>query len=125
MKMLKSSKQCFAWTILVALFGALAGGGLVYLNLEAYLSKRLELSEAVTIMSTVQTLRVLRDNEIQSALDLLETRLNGALITFCSPPPLTKEGAMALAKARQYREKFPFRGSDPVVDDAISKVLSP
>ena len=96
----------------------------MYLYLTNYMTKGLEIHEAATVQATVAALKAFRENGLEKGLGLLESHLDGALITFCCSPPLTKEGTRSLERARQYRKMYPFKSGDPNIDNFIEKALS-
>lgn len=88
------------------------------------------------IFTTVRLLRLLRtsqakdDVNVQKAMDLLESKLDGFLITFITYPESEKnkkwhKGIMlSLNQARRYREEYPRDYPDNGIASAVKKVFA-
>jgi len=77
----------------------------------------------------VGALQRIRDNKTSDAIELLESFLDGELITFMHYDSLSSDKQEAnviriLKNTKQYRERYPHKSSSPDVDETIEKVLS-
>jgi len=99
------------------------GGAIVYYALTAYMNSGLEYMNAATITSSVEILKTLRSGDTQHGYDMLEMRLDGAIIMFYHLPRLTKEGLNAIEAAKGYRRQYPFEESNTNVENAVREVL--
>jgi hypothetical protein len=117
--------------IFVALMIGLALGGMAVFHFGTrfigYGTINAESAEAAV---TVHALERLRAGDTNGAEDLLESRLDGALISvksFLQSVPTTRRDTNAiqtLRLAKSYRDKFPRKTSTPEVDQAVAQALA-
>jgi hypothetical protein len=81
--------------------------------------------DATEITMTVRVLESLRSGHTNDAFRLLETRLDGALITFGAPSdsPRDTKYDNILKAAKAYRTKYPHSSGNPNVDTGVSKAF--
>jgi hypothetical protein len=82
--------------------------------------------DATDIATTVQILQSMRSGDTNAAISLLETRLDGALISFSTPSanPRDAKYDQILAMARDYRAKYPHASGVPDIDNGVSRTFS-
>ena len=82
--------------------------------------------DATEIATMVRILQSIRSGDTNAAIRLLETRLDGALISFSVPstsPRDTKHDKI-LVMARDYRAKYPHTTGIPDIDNGVSRTFS-
>jgi hypothetical protein len=87
------------------------------------------LSEAAKAGMDVSVLNQLQANNITNAIRLLDTQLDGSLITLWffrnDITPSDRDTTLGiLRKAKEYRAKFPHRSGSPTIDESVSNALS-
>lgn len=121
-------------TILIALSTLVVGtilGALGATVFQAHSSNKLAVgSLTAEATTTVGTLNRLRAGKMNEATDLLETKLDEALIglgAFLADPrelnrdPLRRK---TLEMARDYRAKYPHDSGSPIVEESIARAFS-
>ncbi len=81
--------------------------------------------DAIEIVVSVRILESVRSGRTNDAIRLLETRLDGALMTFGAPsngPRETKYDKI-LKMAKEYRAKYPYTSGFPGIDTGVSKAF--
>jgi hypothetical protein len=112
--------------------GALAAG--VVMGFVA--ASRMQVSESVRAIATaaaagagtkVFVLEQLRSGNDTRAISMLETSLDSDLVTIGLVPESATEATIGgvVRRVARYRTDNPYRSGDPVVDNAVSAVLSP
>lgn len=73
----------------------------------------------------VSALTLIRDGKFDDAASLLETMLDGDLISLGAAPKekIDKQTANVIRRAAEYREKFPRSSGDTRVDEMVSESL--
>lgn len=81
--------------------------------------------DAADIAPTVRILEGLRSGDTNAAIRLLETRLDGKLMTFGAPSnaPHDAKYDKILKMAKEYRSKHPHSTGNPTIDKAVSQAL--
>jgi hypothetical protein len=84
------------------------------------------LAAAAGVGSKTYVLDALRTGETAKATEMLETMLDGDLVTLSVLPEDSLDPSMkqAVAKAAAYRARHPYKSSEPIVAEAISRVLA-
>jgi hypothetical protein len=77
----------------------------------------------------VRALSELREGQQSNALEFLEGRLDGALITYCTidrlrPEDRSEAGLRAIHVARDYRTKHPWRNSSDDLNTAVQRLFA-
>jgi len=111
----------------VLVIGLLAGGSAVaWFYGHFLLSQSLASSAAAGVGNKVVILKSLKAGESNKVAVLLETELDGDLVILGLVPESTIDDRMsrAIARAADYRTAYPYKSGDPVVDSAVSDVLS-
>ena len=82
--------------------------------------------DVTDIATTVRILQSLRSGDTNAAISLLETQLDGALISFSTPPANSRDTKyyQILAMARDYRAKYPHASGVPDIDNEVSRTFS-
>ena len=82
--------------------------------------------DATEIVVTVRVLDSLRSGRTNEAIRLLETRLDGAIMTFGAPSVSQRDPKYdkILKMAKEYRSKYPHTSSSPEVDAAIARAFN-
>lgn len=80
---------------------------------------------ATDIAMTVRVLNDLRSGHTNDAVQLLETRLDGALLTFSAPTnsPRDPKHDKILKVAKDYRTKHPHTAGVPEIDTGVSQTF--
>ena len=81
--------------------------------------------DATDIAVTVRVLDSLRSGRTNDAIKLLETRLDGALMTFGAPSdgPRDSKYDKILKMAKEYRTKYPHTTGVPEIDTGVSRAF--
>jgi hypothetical protein len=84
--------------------------------------------DSLDIQRFTRALTYFREGKQEDALMVLETHLNGSIITFVTydqVPPAQREEFVprAIAVARAYRSQHPWKSSSGDVDESVKKVL--
>src|SRR5262245_45580 len=112
---------------IVLIVGLLVGGGsTAWFYSQFLLPQSLATSAAAGVGNKVAVLKALKTGDSTKVTSLLETELNGDLIILGLVPGSTIDARMsrAIARAADYRAASPYSSGDPVVDSAVSDVLS-
>ena len=77
----------------------------------------------------IRALSYLQDGQQAKAVEFMESRLDGSLLTFITYERLRPEerddaGMRAIQVARDYRSKHPFQSTTPEIRDGVQRVLS-
>ena len=117
--------------VLGVLLGAAAGGYYGVRSGHASILNECLDKDARDVQSSVVTLRHLRAGERERALEVLEARMDDALIPFDPATPYpgltgdtTGEIDKALREVRDYRAAHPRKSSRPHVDAMVGNLLS-
>lgn len=80
---------------------------------------------ATDIAMTVRVLHDFRSGHTNDAIQLLETRLDGALLTFSAPTngPRNPKHDKILKMAKEYRTKHPHTAGVPEIDTGVSETF--
>src|ERR1051326_6380525 len=111
-------------------FGAGMGAGAVYYLFDKGAQHYLATAQTAEIGSAVSVLKRLRAGETNSAAELLEIQLDGALIglgAMCHQTGVHKRNSMlqkTLARARDYRKQYPRSDENAEVGAAITNALN-
>lgn len=113
-----------------------------YEQLVSSLSKRgdtnsaMEVANLVTAMhtgravtdlaTTVRILENLRSGRTNDAIQLLESRLDAAVMSFDDPSDTTRDQIYdpMLKMAKEYRSKYPFKEGVPEIDSVVERVFN-
>lgn len=81
--------------------------------------------DVTDIVMTVRILQSLRSGDTNAAISLLESRLDGALISFSTPSasPRVAKYDKILAMARDYRAKYPRTSGIPEIDNGVTRTF--
>ena len=108
--------------------GGVAGGYAAIYFTSHFFSDGWMLGNSVDTQTHVSILNNLRDGETQKAIELLETTLDGKIVSLQTSEENTQKTNEAVAKAiqmaREYRTKHPQHTQYPEVDEMVSKVLN-
>jgi hypothetical protein len=116
--------------IVIAFVAGIIAGGLAYRH---YAGRAFEQFNAIMATfhaeGTVDTLKLLRSNDITNSIEGLEMELDENLAVLNQtvdylPEPARDEELKVLQKAKAYRAKFPRKTQSPEIDQAVSNVLS-
>jgi hypothetical protein len=94
-----------------------------------YMNTSLATQQSADLGLTLAILQRLRDGRTNSAMELLEGRLNSDITGFVAvyrelPTSLREKMSLKpLAYAREYRVKFPFKHKYPIVDEGVVEAL--
>ena len=77
----------------------------------------------IDIAMSVRLLQALRSGQTNDAIGLLETRLDGALIGYDVLPHTAGLDKLVRA-AKDYRERFPHKSSNPDVDAGVARAFN-
>jgi hypothetical protein len=108
-------------------FGALAGGWAMTWALGEFMLQPTATSQASSAAAVrVSALTLMRDGKFEDAAALLETMLDGDLISLGAAPKgkIDKQTADVIRRAAEYRGKFPRKSGDKNVDEAVDALLS-
>ncbi|HWD92802.1 MAG TPA: hypothetical protein VG938_10670 [Verrucomicrobiae bacterium] len=77
------------------------------------------------IAMNVRILRDLRSGKTNEAIDLLETQLDGDLVTFAYPDSLKHDSKYDkfLRQAKEYRTKYPHKSGNAEIDATIARAF--
>ena len=99
-------------------------------HLYGYLSAMITSQQTADLNSTVLVLDRLRAGRVPEAIELLESRMDGALInlgtTVGATPREERESnsLVTLQRAKDYRAKFPRKTGDSMIDDRVARAWS-
>jgi hypothetical protein len=84
------------------------------------------LAAAAGVGSKTYMLNALRTGETAKATEMLESLLDGDLVTLSVLPEDSFDQHMksAVAKAAAYRAQYPYKSNEPIVAEAVSRVLT-
>lgn len=122
------SALLLAFTTLM--IGAIAGGWTVGWIQARITTHWAGVSSAAEASTTVWTLERLRSGNTTKAVELLESKLDGALIglgaSLSSTPESRRDPALikTLQSAREYRARFPRKTENPEIDEAVARVFA-
>jgi len=113
-------------TIVVVVSLVAGGGSTAWFYGHFVLPQSLATSAAAGVGNKVAILKALKAGDSAKVVALLETELNGNLVVLNLVPPSTIDERMsrAIARAAEYRAAYPYKSGDPVVESAVSDVLS-
>jgi hypothetical protein len=77
----------------------------------------------------ISALSYLQDGQQVKAVEFMESRLDGSLLTFITyerlrPEQRNEAGMRAIQVARDYRSKHPWQNSTPEIRDGVQRVLA-
>lgn len=86
-------------------------------------------AEAGKLEAALLSLREVRAGHIQEATEILEAKIDAALISLSIGPGKASEAAQndknkMIERARQYRLEFPRKTTNPGIDASVAKVLA-
>jgi hypothetical protein len=86
---------------------------------DSYIQQR----ESVDVSQHVRALTCLRQGRQDDALMLLETYLDGSLVTFSTFDKADESVSRAVAVAREYRQRYPWKSSRASIDQVVQEVF--
>ena len=106
--------------------GVAVGGGAIWAMTERATAQAIANDAAAGVGGKVLVLKSLRDGDAPKASEMLESMLDSDLVTLGLVPEATINPPMvrAIARAADYRSGHPYNSGDPVVDSAVSDILS-
>jgi hypothetical protein len=121
-------KRAHTVLLCVAVFvlGAAAGGAFVWRITSNDATHAIAQSAAAGVGSTTYILNAVRKNDMAEAVQMLEISLDSNLVTLGLVPdamldPATKR---SIARAAAYRATYPHKSGEPLVAEAVAKVLA-
>ena len=128
-----TSRTQFVIVAIIALLvggvgGGLAGGYVAAYFVGGFMSDGMMLGNAVDTQMNVAVLRSIRDGETERATEMLETSLDGNILSLSSSAEYSDRTNEAVAKAirnaRGYRSDHPRKTDLPELDNAVAEILS-
>ena len=110
----------------VFIAGVAVGGGVIWAMTERATAQAIANDAAAGVGGKVLVLKALRGGDASKASAMLESMLDSDLVTLGLVPDATINPPMkrAIARAADYRTEHPYKSGDPIVDPAVSDVLS-
>ena len=99
-------------------------------HLYGYLSAMITSQQTADLSSTILILDRLRAGRVPEAIELLESRMDGAVINLgatVGATPREERGSNSLAilqRAKEYRAKFPRKTGDRTIDERVARAWS-
>jgi hypothetical protein len=95
-------------------------------EISSLMTRTYEEQKATDVAITVRILESLRSGNTKTAIKLLETGLDGALITFSVPSsnPRDTEYDKILETAKKYRAQYPYSSGIPDIDNGVNRTFS-
>lgn len=115
--------------ILIFLFGVVIGAVATYFFVtEKFLNPIVYGGALNHAAAYTRALTYFRDGKTEEALNILELKLDGELITFLNfdsgEPRITSQQYRIFSQIADYRKKYPRKTEHPEIDSTVNKVLS-
>ena len=106
--------------------GATIGGGAIWMTTSLSTGQAIAYNAAAGIGGKIFVLEALRGGDSSKASAMLESMLDSDLVVLNLVPETTINPPMkrVVGRAADYRVRYPYKSGDPVVDSAVSDILS-
>jgi hypothetical protein len=123
---MSNSRRSLLFALVFAAGALIGGGAAAWLYPSARSTEALANAAAAGLGNKLAVLESLRRGDSTNAVTLLETHLDGELVILGLLPDSAIDPRMsrAIARAAEYRSRFPYRTNDPTVDSAVAAILA-
>ena len=106
--------------------GAAIGGGAIWMMTAHSSEQAIAYDAAAGVGGKIFVLEALRGGDTSKASAMLESMLDSDLVALDLVPETTINPPMrrVIGRAADYRTRYPYKSGDPVVESAVSDILS-